>query len=257
MEAIKWCLLGVLQGVLEWLPVSSTGIVLLVAARMGIPPRESYNIALALHVGTLLALLVALRKDYARIALQSLNLIGAGGLKEEVKFLSVVTLATGVTGVPAYLLANALLENIDVKSLSVIISALLASSALLSVKRIKRRKELDWKTATLLGVAQGIAALPGLSRSGLTIATLMSLGFEADEAFKWSYLAAGPAVLGALALELLAHGYLPTLESSVAIAAAAFAGLATIRLALAAARVVPRSVLAVLVAAGILISALF
>jgi len=256
MEAIKWCLLGVLQGVLEWLPVSSTGIVLLVAARMGIPPRESYNIALALHVGTLLALLTALRRDYARIALQCIDWISRKGPGKEAKFLLAATLATGIVGTPVYLLTNTLLEHIDVRSLSLIISALLALSAILSLKRGKRRKELDWKAAMLLGFAQGIAAFPGLSRSGLTMAVLVSLGFEADEAFRWSYLIAGPVVLGALVLGLLTDGCLLTLGGSFAVIAVAFAGLATIRLALTVAKSIPRSILAVLVASGILISAL-
>ena len=256
MDAIKWCLLGALQGVLEWLPVSSTGIVLLVAARMEIPLRESYNIALALHVGTLLALLAALRGDYARIALQCIDWVSKGRLGREAKFLSIATLATGIVGAPAFLLANTLLERIDVRSLSVVISALLAISALMSLKKGRQRREPDWKAAALLGFAQGIAAFPGLSRSGLTMAVLVSLGFEADEAFRWSYLIAGPVVLGALVLGLLTDGCLLTLGGSFAVIAVAFAGLATIRLALTVAKSIPRSILAVLVASGILISAL-
>mgnify|MGYP000182652750 CR=1 FL=1 len=248
---LEWVLLGLLQGVVEWLPVSSTIVVMLAETAMGLSPSEAYNVALALHMGSLLALLASLGGDYTSMIKDLL-----GGRGRDFFLLLVVTFLTGIVGVPTYLLVYHLLKEAEWRTVALSASALLGLTALGTSLTKGGSKGLGIKEAILLGVAQGLAATPGLSRSGVTVAVLMSLSVSKDEAFRWSYLAAGPAILGATLLEVLTGQRFFNIPMLVSCLAAFLSGALSIKYILEAVKKVRREVLALIVSAGLIISAL-
>ena len=248
---LEWVLLGLLQGVVEWLPVSSTIVVMLAETAIGLSLSEAYNVALALHMGSLLALLASLGRDYTSMAKDLLR-----GEGRDFFLLLVATLLTGTAGVPTYFLVNRFLKEAEWRTVALVASVFLGLTALGTSLAKGGSKRLGTREAILLGIAQGLAATPGLSRSGITVAVLMSLRISKDEAFRWSYLAAGPAILGATILEVLTDQHFFNIPMLVSCLAAFLSGALSIKYILEAVKKVRREVLALIVSAGLIISAL-
>jgi undecaprenyl-diphosphatase len=199
-------ILGVLQGLTEFLPVSSSGH--LAAGQMVIGLREG-NLALSvtLHAGTLLATLVYFRQRLAVILFDLLAsfrnpsraLQTSGGVDAKVVVLaSLPTAAIGLALEP-------MVEWWTLEPTIVAIGFAITGLILLSTLVFKGG-ELSAPTNTgalLVGLAQGIAVLPGVSRSGATIVVLMALGVRSSRAFELSMLVSLPAVAGAFLLEML------------------------------------------------------
>lgn len=198
--------LGVVQGLTEFLPVSSDGHLAVTQMLLGI--REG-NLALSvmLHVGTLAATLFFFRQRLLLIVTQLLGhwrtpgvaLAQPGGL--DAKVIVLASIPTAIIG----LALEPLIERLTVSPLAVaggfVVTGLLLLSTLFA-----RNRDLSVPTAwgaLLVGLAQGAAVLPGLSRSGATIATLLALGLRPARAFELSMLIGVPAVTGAVLLECL------------------------------------------------------
>jgi undecaprenyl-diphosphatase len=124
-------------------------------------------------------------------------------------FLVVVTLVTGIVGVPLFLVSEKLLANAynvgyPMLALGLI---LIGDGIYIMVSREKRRektfKEMNLRDMVIVGVMQGLAALPGVSRSGMTVSTMLLLGYAPEDAFRYSYLAYIPAALGAFGVTLV------------------------------------------------------
>ncbi len=257
MDLLTWALLGLLQGVLEWLPVSSTAVVTVIAALLGLNLAEAYNASLLLHVGTLIALMVAFRNDYALLASQAIRTFKGHRLGREARLLLAITVGTALTGLPAYLLTLKVLERASVADAAAYAGAFLAVTAFMAfIARGGKKTSLDSRDAVILGLAQGLAAIPGLSRSGLTISVLMLLGVTPYEAFKWSFLSAGPAIAGVVALELLTGDFMLAPGPLVAVLAAAVVGYVSIGAMLSVARRAPPSLVALLVSIAMFVTAL-
>jgi undecaprenyl-diphosphatase len=202
-------LLGITQGISEWLPISSkTQIMLISSILLGISFSEAYTLGLFLEVGTVIAAIVYFRREIWKVLLA---IVGKGD--EEgwllLKYLVVVTLITAIIAVPIYLIISNLVAGSSFGIPMLILGALLIVDGLL-VKYSKSRKttakkleDLGLKDLFFLGIAQGISALPGISRSGATVSTLIFLKTKPDEAFRLSFFAGIPAVLGASAVTLI------------------------------------------------------
>lgn len=215
VEAI---VLGVLQGLTEFLPVSSSGHLALgqILMQMGEP---SLTLSVVMHAGTLAATALLVRER-----LMSALRAGVRGLVQPKRFVDtlggrdvlVVILATLPTGIIG-LLMRAAVEKYTQSPIAIGLGFL--GTAVLLVSTIKAKPgEADtpsWIGAVLVGIAQGIAVLPGVSRSGSTIAVLLWLGVKPARAFELSMLMSLPAVLGAVVLESRhlesLHGMLPAL----------------------------------------------
>ncbi|MDH5492890.1 MAG: undecaprenyl-diphosphate phosphatase [Myxococcales bacterium] len=203
--ALTAALLGVVQGFTEFLPVSSSGHVALGAFFFGLeePPL---SLAIALHGGTLLATVVFLRAD-----LRSLGASLRGGASAPRTFLSSqdgqTLLAIVIASIPTAVIGLLLRHWAEALSLLpwAIGACLLVSGLLVLSTRGREgaRAVLPLGAAALLGLAQGLAVLPGISRSGTTIAVAMLLGLRGEAAFRFSFLLSLPAVTGAVLLELL------------------------------------------------------
>ncbi len=191
-------LLALIQGLTEFLPVSSSGHLVLTQSAIQLD-EPALLIDVALHVGTLLAVLVVYRKDLARVALDAF-----AGKPREVLLLAVGTL-------PAVAVALLFGDRVDALFHRPRLAAtgLLATAAILLVGEVARRRArtreerpVTWVAAVLIGCAQAVAILPGISRSGTTIAFAMLLGLAPKEAARFSFLLAIPAILGAAVLKL-------------------------------------------------------
>lgn len=184
-------LLGFVQGVTEWLPISSSGHLALVQMFLGLKPPLFFDVML--HFGTLLVVLVFFRRNI-------INFVKKRDFKNDQKgsflikvFLGVIP--TAIIGVFFSEIFESFFNNVFVVSV-----ALLFTGFMLFISKYIRRenKELGFFQAFLVGIAQGVAIMPGISRSGFTIAVGLLLGVKREEAFKFSFAIFVPAVLGAL-----------------------------------------------------------
>ena len=165
-------LLGTLQGVTEWLPISSEGAV---AATYSLaydrPLDEAVSYALWLHLGTAVSALIAFRMEVAAVVREAVSL--PRNPSPLLRFLVVGTVVSGVIGVPVLMGLDEISEVGGSAAMLLVGVLLLATAAYQSRMQrsgLRGRDDLGNRDATLTGVAQGLAALPGLSRSGLTVA---------------------------------------------------------------------------------------
>ena len=203
IDALTAAALGALQGITEFLPVSSSGHVALGAAFFGIADN-SLAFTVLLHLGTLLATILLLRSDVGSLLVEaSASLRHPTRLRStaEGRTLVAIVLATAVTGVLGLSLRHAA-ESFAV-NLHLVGLGFLVSAVFLVATRWTggSQSEIAWLVAVAVGVAQGIAVLPGVSRSGVTIATAMLLGVRGADAFRFSFLISLPAIMAAAIFE--------------------------------------------------------
>ena len=175
-----------MQGVTEWLPVSSSAMLLLLLVNFfGMGGGEALELVFLLHLGSAAAVVAYFRQKLSMPAL---------------RFVLVATLASGLSGAPLYLVLVKELGAAPGGAINVLVGvALLATAAVLRFQGGGGRKSAEvasLKDMALAGFAQGIAVMPGISRSGITIATLLMLGYRPAEALRLSFLMAVPAILG-------------------------------------------------------------
>jgi undecaprenyl-diphosphatase len=201
MTMVQSMLLGAVQGLTEFLPVSSSGHLVLCETLLGVAPSLAFN--LGLHLATLLALCVYFRRRIGRLALVCIRWLfrrSEPDDKGDLKVLAHILLATVCT----VCLGLALRHRAETPSRLLLGAGLLATGALLLLSRFLRprvSRELGVPTAIAAGLAQGLAVLPGLSRSGATISALLLGGVSGREAGEFSFILSIPAVLGAALLE--------------------------------------------------------
>ncbi|MFQ6089560.1 MAG: undecaprenyl-diphosphate phosphatase [Candidatus Methanofastidiosia archaeon] len=188
---------GILQGILEWLPISSSGnLTLILMNFFGFSFKDAFSLALYLHLGTMFSVTFKFRRDFFQF-LREISRFQAGS---ELKFLILASLSSLIVGVPIYLLFD---TEIPEKLASILIALSLVLTGILIYTREKGLKNIgDALPFEMLyvGVAQGISIIPGVSRSGITLAALLSRGFSAKEALHFSFLLSVPAVIGGILL---------------------------------------------------------
>jgi len=200
LEAI---ILGVIQGVLEWLPISSEGnLILVMVMLLGIQQSQALAISVYLHAGTLLSVIIYFRRtivDLLRVLPK--YRLGRSNSEENrlISFLLLSTVLTGLVGYPIYRFAET--ATVTGEYFIALIGIALIATGLLqkSVRRLGRRtvKELNFTDALVVGLAQGFSAFPGVSRSGVTASCLLFRGFGTVHALNLSFLMSIPAILGA------------------------------------------------------------
>jgi undecaprenyl-diphosphatase len=226
LDYFQAIVLGLIQGITEWLPVSSKAMVSLAARFLfGIEYREALSSAIFLHSGTLVAASVYFRKEIIGIAKSAFD---KSTKKDLLVFLAIATAITGIMGAP--LLFIALNFEFPEWIFTMAVGILLIGMAILQKNRGGgTEKELRPKNAIIAGLAQGLAGIPGISRSGTTLAALLGEGYSLDDAMRLSFLMSIPAVLGVeLALPLLKGGFEVTGELLAGSAVAGIVGFFTI-----------------------------
>ncbi|MFA0750075.1 MAG: hypothetical protein SLRJCFUN_000478 [Candidatus Fervidibacter sp.] len=213
-------LLAVVQGLTEFLPVSSSGHLAVVEHWLRLPERERLPVTVMLHFGTWVALLVYFRSDL----LLMLRGIGRGDERGRRLLWGVViaNVATVVVALPLkHFVEHALNAPSFVALFWVVTALLLFTSEAWSTHRERANRlpasasafadePLPYWCAIVVGLAQGLAAFPGLSRSGTTIAAGLFCGLKREEAGRFAFLVGIPAILGANLLEAKDIAVLPT-----------------------------------------------
>lgn len=192
-------LLGLLQAATEFLPVSSSAHLVIAQHLLGIDSPGLF-LEVALHMGTLLSVLIYFRKDIWSLAAGAFR-PGEPGVssRQEVGLIIIAT-------VPAVVVALVFKDAIDAAfdSLDMVGWMLLVTTAVLISSRWAHggTAGVTAKVALILGLAQALAIMPGISRSGMTIVAGLWLGMSGTEAARFSFLMAIPAILGAGLLSL-------------------------------------------------------
>ena len=201
MDFLEALLLGLVQGITEWIPVSSTGHLVLVQEALGIPPSEHILFDLILHAATLLSVTFFLRKELKKIILSALtekSKLDEGGIRAR-KLGWFAILAT-IPAAAAGLLAGEHIEEMFTATATAI--ALLLTGALLWLAEMpwlrKRRDRLRTKDALMIGCFQAFSIFPGISRSGSTIASGCYLGFTREMVAIFSFLMSIPIILAGI-----------------------------------------------------------
>ncbi len=204
-DILQHIILGIIQGITEWLPVSSEGMLVIAKTQLfhdATPLSEFIKIALFLHLGTFFAALVYLRKDVSHL----IKTLFSYKKSEESskKLLGFLVSSTILSGIIGYIILTSISgaeEKIAVtgKVITILIGFLLLGTASiqLRVKSLgyKDSSKLNRFDSLLLGIGQGISALPGISRSGITTSLLLLRNFDKKEALRMSFLMSLPIVL--------------------------------------------------------------
>src|SRR6266852_8021377 len=190
-------ILGLVQGISEWLPISSKTQVLFASTLLfSLPLAVAYAFGLFMEIGSVGSAIVYFRRDI-------LSLFNDRRL---VVYLLVVTVFTGLVGAPLYYLTDKVLAsnpyNIGIPMILLGL-VLIGTGFYIRYSRTKPKLlaglgEMKLKNYVIIGIAQGIAALPGVSRSGMTVSTMLLMGVKPEQAFRLSYLAYIPASTGVL-----------------------------------------------------------
>jgi undecaprenyl-diphosphatase len=206
MDALMAVLLGVVQGITEWLPVSSSGHLVIAQELLGLDPDENLVFDLAVHMGTLLAVCVYFRRELGRIIHA---LLRPGDKRDDARALRRLGMLILLGTVPVAVVGFALSDRAeDIFTLPMVGAALVVNAAVLLVAersaRRADRKHVGAKDALAAGVLQAASIVPGISRSGLTISGGMFSGLEKETAATFAFLLSVPALLGAFAYGLVA-----------------------------------------------------
>jgi len=197
MDPIQAIILGFIQGVTEWLPISSTGHLRITEQLLGLTLPLLFDVTL--HVGTLVVILLFFRKS---IKLVLTALVKGDFKSEDGRLIPLIIVGTLPTALIGLVFSNTI--EIVFSGLLPIAAAFFTCGIMLYLSKTgqEEKENITYLTALAIGTAQGIALIPGISRSGLTIATALLLGLRGKKAFKFSFLLSIPAVVGALGLTL-------------------------------------------------------
>lgn len=188
--------LAIVQGLTEFLPVSSSGHLVLIPAFTGWDDQGLITDVMV-HVGSLFAVLVYFRKDVLGLA-TGLNDVVAGRITYQSRLVSMILLAT----IPALIFGaflkfsglSAQLRGVEIVAWNAVIFGILLYLADRYGSRLLQMSDMTAKPAFMIGLAQAIALIPGVSRSGITITMARTLGFERGEAARFSFLLGIPAI---------------------------------------------------------------
>ncbi len=202
MSMVEAVILGIIQGLTEFLPVSSSGHLEIAKALFGghMLPQDSLTMTVVLHFATALSTLVVFRKDVMEIV------CGLFRFKNNKEF--VFTLKIIISMIPAVIVGvffEEQLESFFKDSVLLVGCMLLVTAALLFLadRAKKSEKEVSYLNALVIGLSQAIAMLPGISRSGATISTSVILGIDRERAARFSFLMVVPLILGKIAKDVI------------------------------------------------------
>jgi undecaprenyl-diphosphatase len=185
---LKYIILGIVQGLTEFLPVSSSGHLVILQKVLGVV-EQGIAVSIVLHLGTSFALLVFFFKDILNL-LRNFRILS---------YIIIVTLVTGIIDISGKDFFERLFNSPRLVAMALIVTGII----LIFTRKFThtKRTALNIKDAFLLGLTQGLAIIPGISRSGITISTLLFRGMDRQTSFRFAFIASIPAVFGAAILE--------------------------------------------------------
>jgi undecaprenyl-diphosphatase len=211
MTTLEAIILGIIQGLTEFLPVSSSGHLVLFQKLFGLKQAELF-FDVGVHLGTLVAVIIVFRREVKKIITALVQLISSAGFKEtilqrvesdsQLKMALLIVIGSIPTAILGFLfagIADRLFASGLITGLMLIVTGLL----LWFTRRTRanfdqpRSDRLTPKNAFIIGIVQGLAIIPGISRSGSTISVGMLLGIDREMAARYSFLLSIPAIIGA------------------------------------------------------------
>ena len=203
MNTIEAILMGLVQGLTEYLPVSSSGHLAIGAALFGVDGEQNLTFTIAVHVATVFSTLVILWREIVWILKGLFR--WDGQLNKEQRYALAILVSMIPVGIVGVFFKD-YVEAIFGAGLFVVGCCLLVTAALLIFSyyaRPRRKEEISLKDAFIIGLAQAVAVLPGISRSGSTIATGLLLGNKKETLAQFSFLMVIPPILGEALLDVL------------------------------------------------------
>lgn len=201
MTWLEGLILGLIQGLTEYLPVSSSGHLTIGAAVFGLQGDENLAFTVAVHVATVLSTIVVLWREIVWLFRDLFKFEWNAGTKYVVNIL-VSMIPVGIVG----LFFKDEVEAVFGSGLTVVGICLLITAALLAFAyfaKPRQKTEISMRDAFIIGLSQAVAVLPGLSRSGTTIATGLLLGNSKEKLAQFSFLMVIPPILGEALLEIV------------------------------------------------------
>ncbi|MBL7070445.1 MAG: undecaprenyl-diphosphate phosphatase [Candidatus Omnitrophica bacterium] len=186
---LNYIFLGIVQGITEFLPISSSGHLVLIQRLLGVGGEE-LGLTLILHLGSILAVVIFFFQD----------ILAALRDTRTLWLIFIATLITGVVGFFARGFFEALFTAYSLVALALIVNGIILIFAQRFIN--SQRKIIGVKDAIIAGLAQAIAIIPGISRSGLTISALLFRKVERQTSFKFSFIILIPAIAGATILQI-------------------------------------------------------
>lgn len=212
INIIQALILGMVQGLTEFLPISSSAHLVIVPELLGVESSLAFDTLL--HVGTLIAVISYFRSDVIAMIkafFSSLADIPRGRFKEEIRndqfkrlawLILVGTIPAGLMGILLKDFFESLFSSVSAVGFFLLITGFILWGVERMPRGEKKTKEISFTNSLIVGIAQGCAIAPGISRSGATIATSLYLGFDREMAARFSFLLSIPAILGAALIQL-------------------------------------------------------
>ncbi len=194
MNILEAIILGLVQGLTEFLPVSSSGHLELGHALFGIEGESNLLFDVVLHGATVLSTLVVFRKEIARLFLGLFTFLWT----ESNRYVALLLFSALPVGIGGILLSDPI-ESLFTGNLALVGGSLLLTAGLLAFANFSRKgiRKIRFIDALIIGIAQLLAVVPGISRSGATIATGMLIGNDKKDLAKFSFLMVIIPILGA------------------------------------------------------------
>lgn len=226
-------IVGIIQGIFEWLPISSQGnITIALTLLERFSSTDAVTFALFLHAGTAVSATAYYRDELEQVmrSIPDWHPRSAfGGSTAELSYLGIATIMTGIIGLPAYYFLNEVISGIQGGVFIALVGLLLIATGVL--QRVSgdlslgKRDQPNMTDAVLVGALQGLAVLPGVSRSGVTASALLFRSHDGPSAFRLSFLLSIPAAIGGSALSLVEAGGLPAISPGGAVIALAMSAI--------------------------------
>jgi undecaprenyl-diphosphatase len=200
MDCLEALILGIVQGLTEFLPVSSSGHLQIGQALLGVEVQDNLTFDVVVHTATVLSTIVVLRKEILAL-LQGLFRFA---WNDETQFIAKLAISAIPVGIVGFLFKDEVEELF--KSLTVVGVMLLVTAALLGFAyyaKPRNKEKITFWDALIIGISQAIAVMPGLSRSGTTISTGILLGNKKENVAKFSFLMVLAPILGECLLDLM------------------------------------------------------
>ena len=190
MSIAEAVILGIIQGLTEFLPISSSGHLVLAQSILGIEqPGNEFEVLV--HIGTLISILVVFKNDIKKLLFS----LDSKKTQKFIFFLIIGTIPAIVIGLGFKDFIESLFDNLFAVGVALIFTGIILYCT--SYLTNKNKKNHSILTSSLIGCAQAVAIIPGISRSGMTISLALFLGFSSKEAARFSFLLAIPVISGA------------------------------------------------------------
>ena len=201
LDYLQTAALALIQGLTEFLPISSSGHLLLPSLLLGWPD-QGLAFDVAFHSGTLLGVIWYFRRELARMIADGLSLEATGGEGRLLWLMLLATVPVGLAGLLARDVVEIHARSVAVVATTSIVFGLLLGYADFSGRRDRGLEAIGWKTALLIGLAQMLALIPGTSRSGVTMTAALLCRLDRESAARFSFLLAIPVMLASGSLEV-------------------------------------------------------